>query len=109
MHTDHFQDEARRRLVTQDTQEVIKLCLIGLAGELGEVADPLKKYLYQGHALDSDHLEDEIGDLLWYLANLCNALGLSLNTAMERNCVKLAQRYPDGFSSEASRNREEGT
>jgi len=100
MHTDHYQDEATRTLPHLSTSETMKLCLIGLSDELGEVAGPLKKFLYHGHPLDTEHVADEIGDVLWYLANLCNALGISLNDAMERNVEKLAQRYPDGFSSE---------
>lgn len=83
----------------------MKLTLIGMQGELGEIAEPIKKYLYSGHALDTSHIEQEIGDFLWYLANLCNSVGIDMQHAMQRNIEKLEKRYPDGFSSERSIHR----
>jgi NTP pyrophosphatase (non-canonical NTP hydrolase) len=85
----------------------MKLTLIGMTGELGEIAEPMKKYLYSGHALDTTHLEQEVGDFLWYLANFCTTVGIDLEDAMQKNIEKLAQRYPDGFSCERSINRSE--
>ena len=83
----------------------MKLTLIGMQGELGEIAEPIKKYLYSGHALDTSHVKQEIGDFLWYLANLCNIVGIDMQHAMQRNIEKLEKRYPDGFSSERSIHR----
>jgi NTP pyrophosphatase (non-canonical NTP hydrolase) len=78
---------------------------VGLQDELGEVAGPLKKYLWQGHDLDRAHLPEEVGDVLWYLATLCNALGIVLEEALAGNIAKLECRYPAGFSCAASRSR----
>jgi NTP pyrophosphatase (non-canonical NTP hydrolase) len=91
--------------VTSDLEDTIKLALIGLQDELGEIAGPIKKHLWHGHTLDTDHIQDEVGDLLWYLATLCNSLGISLEDALQGNVAKLQKRYPDGFSSEKSINR----
>lgn len=87
--------------------ERMKLALIGLQDELGEIAGPLKKYLWHGHPFDIAHTEEEIGDLLWYLALLCNTLDIALSEVLARNITKLADRYPDGFSQERSQQREE--
>lgn len=48
---------------------------LGLIGELGEIADLLKKHRYQGHDLDRDKLHEELGDLLWYVALAAHAMG----------------------------------
>jgi NTP pyrophosphatase (non-canonical NTP hydrolase) len=105
MHTDDYQEAITRTCTITDRQDLIKLALIGLAGELGEIADPLKKHLWQGHELDLAHLREEIGDCMWYLCTLCNALGINLSVTLIMNIAKLAARYPDGFSPERSVHR----
>lgn len=42
--------------------------LMGLNGEAGEAIDILKKHLFQGHELDTEHMAKELGDVAWYLA-----------------------------------------
>lgn len=79
--------------------------LIGLTGELGEVAEHVKKAVAHGHKFDQDKVEAEIGDVCWYMAELCSALGLDWSKVAQRNIDKLKKRYPDGFSAEASLNR----
>ena len=78
---------------------------LGLAGEAGEVADEIKKIVGHGHALDKDKLAKEIGDVCWYIAALCNDLGINLSDVAQANIDKLWKRYPGGFSQDASRNR----
>lgn len=81
---------------------------LGLCGESGEFADQLKKFAFQGHKLNREHLEKELGDILWYVALACDALGTDMETVMKKNVIKLQSRYPDGFDPERSQNREEG-
>ncbi len=78
---------------------------LGLAGESGEVCDLIKKHIGHGHDLDLGKVREELGDVLWYLAGLAEVLGLNLSDIAQTNIAKLARRYPDGFSHEASRNR----
>lgn len=80
---------------------------LGLTGESGEVSDMIKKHIFHGHDLDRDELIKELGDVCWYVALLCNAIGVSLDEVMTRNIDKLRERYPEGFSESASRNRKE--
>lgn len=79
----------------------------GLNGEAGEVIDILKKHEFQGHTLDIDKLTKELGDVAWYLALACTALGVPLSDVLERNIDKLRKRYPAGFDPDKSIHREE--
>lgn len=79
--------------------------LMGLNGEAGEAIDILKKHLFQGHALDREHLAKELGDAAWYLAVSADALGYPLERVLRMNLDKLRARYPDGFDPGRSRER----
>ena len=82
---------------------------MGMCGEAGEVSELVKKYAYHGHAMDTEHLARELGDVLWYVSYMAHLFGYSLGEIMEMNQDKLAKRYPDGkFDEERSRNRKEG-
>jgi NTP pyrophosphatase (non-canonical NTP hydrolase) len=81
--------------------------IMGLNGEAGECIDILKKVLFQGHELDEQHLAEELGDVLWYVAISADALGYSLERIMIMNRDKLMKRYPDGFEVSRSVNRNE--
>lgn len=78
---------------------------LGLAGEAGEFANLVKKMTAHGHPFDPDSLNDELGDVLWYLAEAATAVGLSLEEIANHNVDKLIKRYPEGFSQDQSINR----
>ena len=80
---------------------------LGIAGEAGEVADLIKKALYHGHDIPVKDLKKELGDVLWYLTQIARVNNLSLEDIAIENIEKLKKRYPDGFSQEASINRED--
>lgn len=98
--TDSFDDNA------PDPGDLLNGAL-GLTGEAGEVADIIKKYIFHGHKLDRDEIVKELGDVLWYVALLCETIGVSIEDVMTKNIDKLKNRYLDGFSVKASLNREE--
>ena len=79
--------------------------VLGLAGEAGECADLMKKHYFQDGRLFVDDLEDELGDVLWYVAETAAALGLTLEEVAVRNVEKLKKRYPAGFEAERSLHR----
>lgn len=79
---------------------------LGLAGEAGECADIVKKYLHQGHPLDTEKLMKELGDVAWYVALGATVLGVTLEEVLAANIEKLKARYPDGFDPERSLHRE---
>jgi NTP pyrophosphatase (non-canonical NTP hydrolase) len=79
---------------------------LGLAGEAGEFANMVKKMIAHGHPISADELAEELGDVMWYLAEAATACGLTLNDIAQMNVDKLRARYPEGFSEERSINRE---
>ena len=80
---------------------------MGLSGESGEVTDSIKKELFHGHLGDPTGIKKELGDVLHYLTGLATMYGFTLEEIAIANIEKLKKRYPDGFSQEASINRED--
>ena len=66
---------------------------LGVGGEAGEVMEIIKKGNRPGRNVDALHLREEIGDVLWYLANLAKHYGFTLNEVGVTNIVKLKERY----------------
>lgn len=81
---------------------------LGLAGESGELLDLFKKWIFHSKPLDEDHAKKELGDVLWYVAEIAHSLGWNLDEIMAMNVDKLKARYPEGFSAERSNHRAEG-
>ena len=88
-------------------KEILVNGVMGLNGESGEVIDIVKKHMFQGHELDKEKIKKELGDVMWYVAEVCEALDLSLDEVMEGNIEKLRKRFKDGFTVNESINREE--
>jgi len=80
-------------------EEAIVYTVLGLVNEAGEVAGKLKKWIRgdipAGPALQ-DILEKELGDVQWYLAETCTALGLDLGQIASNNLDKLSDRANRG-------------
>lgn len=80
---------------------------MGIAGEAGEVVDIVKKEVFHGHLFDRNEIMNELGDVLHYVAGLAAMYNYTLDEVAAANLNKLRDRYPDGFSQEASRNRKD--
>ncbi len=89
-----------------DGQRRLIIAALGLAGEAGEFANIVKKLTAHGHEIPPATLADELGDVLWYLAEAATTCGLSLGEIAAGNVEKLRQRYPQGFSQERSIHRQ---
>lgn len=76
---------------------------MGLAGEAGEIANKVKKiYRDAGGELTDEkrkELKSELGDVLWYLAQVAEEVGVDLNSVARENLVKLNQRRLRGTLS----------
>lgn len=108
MEMDEYQKAALRTAGRQEASLAgWSMAAMGLAGEAGEVVDYLKKVLHHGHTLDRDKLTRELGDVMWYVAVLAHINGVALSEVAAENVRKLKARYPNGFSEERSRNRDE--
>ena len=81
--------------------------LHGMVSEVGEIHSIYQK-VYQGHVFDWTHLQLELGDLLWFIAEFCTANGWKLEDIMQMNIDKLSNRYPEGFNEEESKHRMRG-
>lgn len=85
---------------------------VGINAEGGEFLEIVKKMIFQGKPWNRDnreHLIIELGDIMWYVAQACIALGISFDEVIERNVTKLEKRYPGGsFDVHYSEHRAEG-
>ena len=65
--------------------------LLGLAGETGELLSEYKKHLRDGeaHVLFKDRVAEELGDLLWYIANVASKFDLALGTSLKLTLRRL--------------------
>ena len=109
MTINEYQAAALRTAQTDkfSTGNILLNSALGLCGESGEVADLVKKHLFQGHDLDLDHVAKELGDISWYLAVGAYSIGYDLEEILQMNVDKLKARYPDGFSTDRSLHRAE--
>jgi len=80
-------------------------CVIGMVTESAELMDAFKKHIYYGKALDEVNIKEELGDLMWYIANLCRISGFNLEDIMQTNINKLRIRYPEKFSNDLAQDR----
>ncbi|MGH8980328.1 MAG: nucleoside triphosphate pyrophosphohydrolase family protein [Acidimicrobiales bacterium] len=70
--------------------------LLGMGGEVGSLLSEYKKWLRDGdaHVLFSEQIAEELGDILWYLANTAAKFGLDLDTIANENLDKTRDRWP---------------
>ena len=82
---------------------------VGINAEGGEFLEIVKKMVFQGKPYNEDnreHLIIELGDVMWYVAQGCIALNVSIDDVVARNVQKLLKRYPEGaFDVYFSENR----
>jgi NTP pyrophosphatase (non-canonical NTP hydrolase) len=79
------------------TEEISRLVL-GICGESGEVAEKMKKFLRGDYDFEvlKGHLQKEMGDVLWYLAMVCEVLEIDFETVAQQNLDKLKKRLEKG-------------
>lgn len=82
--------------------------VLGLTGEAGEVSDLIKKGIFHEKGIDREHLEKELGDVMWYIALICHTCAFNLDEIMQMNIDKLKARYPEGFDVVKANNRKNG-
>lgn len=108
MNMNEYQKAAARTINKRlDWPQKAMHALHGMSGEVGEIHSIYQKG-YQGHEIDTDHVKKELGDLLWFIAEYCTALGWTLEDVAQTNIDKLKARYPEGFSKDKSLHRKAG-
>jgi NTP pyrophosphatase (non-canonical NTP hydrolase) len=95
----HYQRETAKTAIYPREHAVVYPAL-GLAGEAGEVAGKVKKALRDEDGTFSDDRKNairlELGDVLWYVAQVASDLGLELEDIAAANLLKLAGRQGRG-------------
>ena len=98
-----YQTLSRRTATYPDAGENIVYPTLGLAGEAGEVAEKVKKLLRDDGGVMSDErraaLAGELGDVLWYVAQVATEAGLELEEIARANLDKLLSRQQRGVLS----------
>ncbi|MEK7473320.1 MAG: nucleoside triphosphate pyrophosphohydrolase family protein [Patescibacteria group bacterium] len=100
MEMNEYQRESRKTAKYPEVGSNFIYPTLGLAGEAGEVAEKIKKVLRdKGGVMDDatrDAVKKELGDVLWYVAQLATELGLSLDDVATANIEKLFSRMDRG-------------
>lgn len=72
--------------------------LMGMTTEVGELVDVFKKNLAYSKQIDWVNVEEELGDLMFYIASFCRINGIDFEALLHRNIEKLEARYPEKFT-----------
>ena len=92
--TDHYDNFFSKKKVDPR----IEHAMYGLVTEAGEVMDQLKRSKVYNQPFDKVNIIEEMGDMMWYMAILCDAVGVSFEELWDRNIEKLRVRYPEKYS-----------
>jgi len=97
---DAFQDAAAEHDVVTVPEHMLPASVFGLCGEAGEVAEKVKKVYRDrgGRFTEWDRMvtAEELGDVLWYVANTARLLGYKLSTVAQMNTEKTRDRARRG-------------
>jgi len=99
-----YQELAKTTAIYPQNARIFYPCL-GLAGEVGEVCEKVKKHIRDGRELDKEDLTKELGDVLWYLSALAGDLDINLEDVANKNYEKLKSRMERNVISGSGDNR----
>ena len=107
MELNEYQILARRTMnQSLNFEETSRHALHGMCAEVGEIHGLYQKF-YQGREMDAEHVQKEVGDLLWMIAEFCTVNGWKLGDIAQMNIDKLKARYPKGFTADKSLHRKD--
>jgi NTP pyrophosphatase (non-canonical NTP hydrolase) len=96
MDFEEYQEKSRKTAKYPNIGSNFVYPTLGLAGESGEVAEKIKKVIRdKGGVVDDETkilIQKELGDVLWYVAQIATELDLSLDVVAEKNIEKLYDR-----------------
>lgn len=91
--------------ITPEQCNLIHMC-VGISGESGELLDAIKKHVIYQKPLDVENVKEELGDLLFYMSNLMQSVGLTFEEILQHNIDKLSVRYSSGsYSNQQAQER----
>lgn len=99
MNFDEYQEAAVKTAIFPK-ESAIEYVTLGLVNEAGEVAGKVKKVIRdnEGHFTKEkiEELGAELGDVLWYIAAMCQEIGISMDSVALENILKLRDRQQRG-------------
>lgn len=101
---DYYQDEVNKLMLTTGQKRLMENTL-GLVGETGEVAEKIKKHIRDDKPIDTQDMEKELGDALFYLVGLAGYFGVSFSSVASTNLNKLYDRKKRGVLQGSGDNR----
>ncbi len=96
----------RQKRISELTTLRLTHATMGVITEAGELTDAVKKWIFYGKSFDPVNVKEEVGDVLWYLALVCNAMNVTLDDCMEANIAKLCKRFPDKYTDDYANHRD---
>lgn len=97
MDFDEYQDNAKKTAAyPKNLDGGIYYPALGLAGEVGELLNKIKKQARDGRELDKEDIKAELGDVLWYVSQIAHEMGISLDDVAAHNIKKLGNRKERG-------------
>ena len=99
MDFDEYQLSAKPTIYPKQLNGGIYFAAIGLAGEVGELLNKIKKIARDNAPVDKEALKEEMGDVLWYLSQIATELGISMSDVAESNLNKIKDRKQRGVIS----------
>ncbi len=99
MDFNEYQEKASKTAIYPKTLDGgVYYTAIGLAGEVGELLNKIKKIARDSNT-DLEGIKEELGDVLWYCSQLAKELDIDMNEVAESNLKKLADRQKRGVIS----------
>jgi len=92
-----YQEEARK---TRQPNAGMAYFAAKLPCEAAEVAEPIVKNQFHGKPLDRKAVGKELGDLMWYMSQIADELGFTLEEIAEENIAKLRERHGEMYRPE---------
>lgn len=99
MTLNEYQEQSKATAIYPKEQGLAYVSL-GLSAEAGEVANKVKKIIRDDNGVLSperaESIGAELGDVLWYVAQIATELGVNLSDVAEQNLEKLQSRMDRG-------------
>jgi len=104
-----YQEESKKTAMYPNQGNNYIYPILGLTGEAGEVAEKIKKIIRDkgGQVSNEDRLElsKELGDVMWYVAQLATEFNLKMSDIAQGNLDKLRSRLERGVLAGNGDNR----
>lgn len=104
LRTESRPDVLMKKRLLENTRQMHSI--LGMLTEIGELADQYKRHIFYGTPLDLINVQEEIGDLNWYLALMVDQEEIELITCLKMIIAKLRKRYPEKFGTTEAATRD---